>query len=319
MSVKAMKATVLLGTILGFLLCVIVTYKWPNPSYYLLHTRAWEMMMEGVAFLFPITLKTAHKKFGKRVGLILIIGSYFLISKENSWSGFLAIFPVLGAFLIIQAQRNASFLTNNVVSQKIGAWSYSIYLWHWPFVVAIYYYSLDDRFIYLGIGLSVLLGFLSYKYIEKVKFRNDFGHLFSYLKCIPIYLVAVIGIGGGLTYLNHGFEAHYSSEVKQAANESLNRNPYKCLASILTNENIRPCFIGNKNNVKAIIIGDSHADTLTTSLTHNFNLSSEGIVALTKASCPFILNIKHKRFGEECNEKNIERMKYLNENHKSVK
>jgi peptidoglycan/LPS O-acetylase OafA/YrhL len=200
MSIKVMKATVLIGTVLGFIFCVIATYKWPDASYYLLPTRAWEMMLGGVAYLYPITLKKEKgKKLVEWFGFALIIGTYFFISKENPWPGYLAIFPVLGSFLIIQAQRNDSFITSNIVAQKIGAWSYSIYLWHWPLVVAIYYFSLNEVLIYLGIAFSVLLGFLSNKYIEKIKFKNNFGNLLSYLKCKPIYMVLLIGLLG--TYI----------------------------------------------------------------------------------------------------------------------
>ena len=91
------------------------------------------------------------------------------------WPGYLSIFPVVGAFLLIQAQRNDSFITGNIVLQKLGAWSYSIYLWHWPLVVAIYYFSLNNLFVYLGLALSVIFGFLSYKYIESIKFKTEIG------------------------------------------------------------------------------------------------------------------------------------------------
>lgn len=222
MSVNVIKTTVLIGTVLGFILCVIVTYKWPNPAYYLLHSRAWEMMLGGVAYLYPFTLNEQRKKLVEWLGLGLIVGSYFLISKETPWPGYLAIFPVLGSFLIIQAQRNDSFITSNVISQKLGSWSYSIYLWHWPLVVAIYYYSLSDMFIYLGIALSVILGFMSNKYIEKIKFRNDFGGLFSYFKCKPLYMLLVIGLMGGaikLYNLNHN-----KSESTMLGHNYLNSN-----------------------------------------------------------------------------------------------
>ena len=108
----------------------------------------------------------------------------------------MAIFPVLGSFLIIQAQRNDSIFSSNIVAQKLGAWSYSIYLWHWPLVVAIYYYSLTQAFIYVGLALSVLLGFLSNKYVEKIKFENDFKSVSSYLKCKPVYIFFTIGLLG---------------------------------------------------------------------------------------------------------------------------
>lgn len=318
MSVKAMKATVLLGTVLGIIFCAIATYKWPNPAYYLLPTRAWEMMIGGVAYLYPIALKEERKKLLEWFGLALIIASYSLISKDNLWPGYLAIFPVLGSFLIIQAQRNDSLITSNLIFQKLGAWSYSIYLWHWPLVVAIYYFSLNEIFVYFGITLSVLLGFLSNKYIEKIRFKNDFINIFGYLKCKPIYMVLIIGVSGSLVFITKGFEGHYPKQVVQAEEESLNRNPHGCMAGMVTNDALSPCFIGNRDNIKAIIVGDSHADALTTALAQTIDLSSKGIVALTKASCPFILNIKHQRYGNECYNENVERMAYLNDKYKNI-
>ena len=135
MSLKAMKATVLVGTVLGFIFCVVATYKWPNPAYYLLPTRAWEMMIGGVAYLYPLKLAENRKKIFEWGGLALIILSYIFISKENLWPGYLALIPVFGAFLLIQAQRNDSIVTGNIIFQSLGKWSYSIYLWHWPITV----------------------------------------------------------------------------------------------------------------------------------------------------------------------------------------
>jgi len=313
LTIKAMKATVLIGAVLGFIFCVIVTYKWPNPAYYPLPTRAWEMMIGGVAYLYPIVLKEERKKLLEWFGLVLIIASYFFISKENHWPGYLAIFPVLGSFLIIQAQRNDSFITSNIIFQRIGAWSYSIYLWHWPWVVAIYYFSLNDMFIYFGISLSVLLGFLSNKYIENIKFKNDFGSLFSYLKCKPIYMVLVVGVIGSGIFISNGFIKHYSHPLLVANNEASNKNPYKCLS-----ENKFPCYIGNTNNIKAIIVGDSHADALTTAVAYSVDLNHSGIIALTKSACPLIVNIMSIKGGDECFKENIRRMEFLNSNYLGV-
>lgn len=192
LSINTLKLLLIVGTILGFIFSVVITYKLPNAAYYLFPTRAWEMMIGGVAYLYPFTLQESRKKLVEWTGLILVIASYFLISAENLWPGYLAIFPVLGSFLIIQAQRNESIFTGNIVFQKLGAWSYSIYLWHWPFVVAIYTFSLPSQYIYIGMVLSVLLGFLSYKYIERIKFSRSFPSILSYLKCKPIYIAAPI-------------------------------------------------------------------------------------------------------------------------------
>ena len=190
------------------------------------------------------------------------------------------------SFLLIQANRNNSIVTNNFIFQKLGTWSYSIYLWHWPIVVVIYTFSLSELYTYLGVILSIILGFLSYQYIERIKFKNNFSNLLSYSKSKPIYISAFIGLIGTGTYLTNGFIWHYSNDILIISNEATNKNPYKCME-----ENKFPCYIGNSNSIKAIIVGDSHADALTTSLASVFNLNSEGIIALNKSSCPLISNI----------------------------
>jgi hypothetical protein len=219
------------------------------------------MMIGGVAYVYPIALPEKRKKLLEWFGLALILGSYVLISKENPWPGYLAIFPVLGTFLIIQAQRNDSLITSNIVFQKLGAWSYSIYLWHWPLVVVIYYFSLNDMFIYFGIALSVLLGFVSNKYIEKIKFRNDFECLFEYFKCKPVYMVLLVGVVGGITFISNGFESHYDLNVIVANDgaNNINQRRSECLAG--DGDGSRECEYGS-GEVDVIVLGDSRAQSL---------------------------------------------------------
>ena len=193
-TIKLMNYLIVAATFLGFVFCVFASFNWPNAAYYLLPTRAWEMMIGGVAYLFPIVISNKKKIILERLGLMLIIGSYFIVTKEDAWPGYAALLPVLGAFFVILAARDESFVTGNVVFQKIGAWSYSIYLWHWPLVVGIYYYTLNDIYIFLGIALSILLGFLSNRFIEQIKFKKDFSKIRAYLKCKPIYIVLGISV-----------------------------------------------------------------------------------------------------------------------------
>jgi len=261
MSIKVMKATVLLGTVLGFIFCVIATYKWPSASYYLLPTRAWEMMIGGVAYLFPFALKEKRKKRVEWLGLVLIVGSYILISKENLWPGYLVIFPVLGSFLIIQAQRNDSLIISNVIFQKLGAWSYSIYLWHWPLVVAVYFYSLSEIYIYLGIILSILLGFISNKYIEKRKFSNDFSNLFSYLKCKPVYMVLSIWLIGSSIFVLDGILNRFSDDLQikyKKAITAVGDWNYPIPNLKVGNNEVR--FIKGSSDKNILFIGASHIE-----------------------------------------------------------
>jgi peptidoglycan/LPS O-acetylase OafA/YrhL len=169
-TIKSLKLLVLISAILGFIFCVFASFYWPDAAYFLLPTRAWQMLFGGVAFLYPIKMFNQSNKI-EMIGWLLIFGSYFLISDNNLWPGYLSLLPVLGTFLIIHANNSNSKITNNLYFQKIGLWSYSIYLWHWPVVVFIRNF-IDDINIFVlltGIILSVLLGYLSYTLIEKTK------------------------------------------------------------------------------------------------------------------------------------------------------
>jgi peptidoglycan/LPS O-acetylase OafA/YrhL len=284
MSISMMKKTVLLGTVIGFIFCVIATYKWPGASYYLLPTRAWEMMLGGVAYLYPFSIKEKRKKLVEWLGLTLVFGSYFLISKENLWPGYLAIFPVLGSFLIIQAQRHDSIITNNVISQKIGSWSYSIYLWHWPLVVIIYTFSLNAIFIYLGIVLSILFGFLSSKYIEKIKFENDFGSLFSYLKCKPAYIVIFVGLLSSSIFIRGGVNMNfalteYYDDIKYPRYCHVDGGNYDSELSNLD------CKLGSKKvNPIGLVWGDSYAGMLDPFVINILN-EDQSFISRTTSHC----------------------------------
>ncbi len=270
LSIKTMKLTILIATVIAFIFCVYSTYKWPNASYFLLSARAWEMLIGGVAYLHPLTLQEKKKKFVEVIGLALVIGSYFLISAENAWPGYLALFPVVGSFLIIQAQRNESIITNNIVFQKIGTWSYSIYLWHWPLVVIIYTFALPEYYIYLGMALSILLGFLSYKYVEKINFPRSFPTLLSYLKCKPIYIAGIVGVMGSLTFLKNGVDERF--ELSAQENEVMSQlvmpyrsNGYCFYSSHENNFEVSAskgvdCYLGDKESkASTLLFGDSYA------------------------------------------------------------
>ncbi|EOX3942323.1 acyltransferase family protein [Vibrio alginolyticus] len=190
LSLGNLKRLILVGTVLGFGLSVVATMKWPNSAYYLLPTRAWEMMMGAVAFLYPWSLSKSKKKLTEIIGLVLILASYSFVSSDVPWPGHFALLPVLGAYLIIISNQQSSLITNNAIFQHLGKWSYSIYLWHWPIVVFGYYFDVNSWFFY-GVPLSVFLGFVSFKLIESYRFES-FSKWSDSRKVKPVYMVFVV-------------------------------------------------------------------------------------------------------------------------------
>jgi peptidoglycan/LPS O-acetylase OafA/YrhL len=326
MSILTLKKIVLLGTVLGFIFSAAVTNIWPDGAYYLLPTRAWEMMIGGVAYLYPLSIKEHYKKYLEWFALTLIIGSYFLISKENPWPGYLAIIPVFGTFLIIQAQISNSLVTGNFIFQKLGAWSYSIYLWHWPIVVAIYYFSLSDAFTYLGIMGSILLGFLSSTYIEKIKFKSNYDSLKSYFAYKPFYLAVIGSILGAAIYINSGFISRVTGLENVLAVETPKHYNF-CFDRVDGRLSDEYCVFKAdgtystkiSSKVDVIVLGDSHAVGIINSvlLSQRRNLKMGNVVLFGHPSClPIegdILKIEHTDRTEACNFRNAKIIELIKE------
>ncbi|WP_122036426.1 acyltransferase family protein [Aliivibrio sp. EL58] len=287
LSLKHLKELIVIGTILGFIFSVVATIKWPSPAYYLLPTRAWEMMMGGVAFLYPWNLSEKKSKLIEFVGLVLILSSYVFVSSNVPWPGHFAIIPVLGSYLMIVANQQSSIITNNVIFQYLGKWSYSIYLWHWPIVVFGYYYNLQYWF-FVGIPLSIFLGYFSYNVIEKnkVSLLSFISFKLSYLSSVLI-VTTLTGIAT-LIYYNQGFSSRLTGNAaklyeNQAAAKDYYQKTYnvnfanffeapyyfndieKTRSCILdqnkqTIESLSQCsdfFINERDSI--LVIGDSHS------------------------------------------------------------
>lgn len=286
MGISKMKVSILIGMIFLFCFSVYATKKWAESAYYLLPTRAWEMMFGGVAYLFPFKLSRKNTVIMEILGILLIVTSYLFVSKDNLWPGYLALLPVLGTFFVIQSHRNNSILTGNIIFQKIGSWSYSIYLWHWPLVVAIYIYSLPTKYTYIGIFSSIFIGFISNKYIENAKFRKKFNSPFEYLKCKPIYITLLIGFLGTSVFITNGVESHYSMDVMIANNAQNDKPKYSDYCFDISSSMESYCVFHGiddvdrdvRSNVEAIVLGDSHGASLVLSVVESLSKKTKGDV-----------------------------------------
>jgi peptidoglycan/LPS O-acetylase OafA/YrhL len=294
---------VVIGLFLAsFIYCIYATYKDSKTAYFLLTSRAWEMLLGGLAFLYPWSVKSKIKQITiQSLGIVLIVASYFLMSKDTLWPGYMAIIPVFGAYLIIVSNFQNNFIINNIVFNYVGKWSYSIYVWHWPLVVFGFYFAFENWWVY-GIPLSILLGFLSYQFIEKINFPR-YSSWKEIYKVRPFYIFLVILACGYTIKTTDGIASRLSKTAQIAEKEKRNSNPYKC-----DQQDFYECVIGKSSNIKAIIIGDSHADSLTTSLSSIFDLKSEGVLSLSTSSCPLILNLQYYDKESICPEINKKRL-----------
>ncbi|WP_109441523.1 acyltransferase family protein [Acinetobacter haemolyticus] len=301
------KFIILILCLISFFYAVHLTEKNSQDSYFLLTTRAWEMLLGGLAFLYPMSIKNMkYRFFIQSVGVISVIASYFIFSEQTPWPSQWTLLPVVGTYLIILSGYQNNILLNNFISNAIGKWSYSIYVWHWPLVVASLYFSWTQWAIY-GVLFSIILGFLSYTFVEQIKFKKYTAWKEIY-KVKPLYMVLVLFFCSYGIKKTEGVELHYSAHILKILDEVNNTNPYKCDPGF-HDPRIIPCHIGQANPIQAIVLGDSHANAVATSVAAVFDLKKEGVLTMTKSGCPYILGAKFS--NKNCEAINLERSTML--------
>lgn len=171
-------------TVASFLIGVYGTFRHPSAAFYLLPSRAWEMLAGSMLSLMPrdaIVSRLKSEVFSC-LGILMIVGPMFVFDSHTLFPGVAALLPVIGACSVIYGTRRVGTLVGRALSVKplvcIGLISYSLYLWHWPLLtfarVALSEFGLQQRLVI--IALVVVLSILTWKYVE-LPFRHGFKSL----------------------------------------------------------------------------------------------------------------------------------------------
>jgi peptidoglycan/LPS O-acetylase OafA/YrhL len=251
-------------------------------SFFSLPARAWEPLAGGLIAIAE--LQRRSERPGKAswletrmiavLGWALVAGCVCYPFPESRWPGVLTILPILGAAMIVAARQRTGGggLLAIAPLQRIGDWSYSIYLWHWPiWVFALSWLSLRGY----GVGAtqkismvlaSLALGAVSYRYVEQpVRLRRD---LWTPRRLLVSY-------GGGLAlsfgfvalaFLNRGFPdrlPQYMQPAELARRTSTPRD--ECFRDANSNKKATEtyCSFGSAEvaaRPSAILWGDSYAN-----------------------------------------------------------
>lgn len=186
-SISSLKIIVVGLLIASLIASIIMTKYKPETAYFMFYTRAWEMMIGGLAFLYPLKESCGSRiRFTMElVGLAIIAISVLKINTQTPWPGYMALLPVIGTYLCILAHNNNTILSGYII-EKIGLWSYSLYLVHWPIIVFDHMLIWNLSFKKY-IVITFILAFISYQLIEKRR-HYKWGLLISF---IAVILIAV--------------------------------------------------------------------------------------------------------------------------------
>lgn len=318
LSANTTRWTLLFFASCSYLLSVFFPERLHDAAFYLLPTRAWEMMAGGLIYVFGLQASQKTKLTMESIGVVLLAGSIILLNSSYAWPGSLAALPVLGAALIIIAANEKSLITNNAFSQYIGTISYSLYLWHWPVVVAFNLFELKESVwgISGGIILSMLLATLSYYLVER-PWRNAFPKKLPQIFPILGYasatgVIAIIGLG---IFHFQGVPSRVDSFVAIADSEQNNRNPRtECFVVPSTNPTSPMCVFGNdKDKIAAIVIGDSHSNATVNAVVAATPQEMGGILFLGADGCTAMMNLSTPYFFS-CGQYNKKIIDYLESN-----
>lgn len=246
------------------------------------------MFAGGLVYLMP--LPAAWSQTRRRqlewLGFLLIIGALFSFDASVSWPGWRALIPVTGAAFVLLAARNNSWLTASQGMQWLGSRSYSLYLWHWPVVVALNYQKLLDDPVALTLGLTItlLLGHISYHGIENVTRRRLSAMRPMTSGAVLVALMIAIASIGTMIRLHAGFPARWPTEIEMVSQEQLNRNPRQNECMPTGGASSPSCIYGGPT-IRAVLLGDSHAEAVVSAIAKAMEPGT-GLISWTYADCP---------------------------------
>lgn len=266
----------------------------PVAAFYLLPTRGWELAAGGLVYF--LGQNKSLKDYSKQLyffGLTLWAIGFWFIDGTLPWPSAWAMLPVLGTASIILAAQNNTLLMGNAIAQWLGNISYSVYLWHWPLVVGLYFAGLQDNWTWIAgfFALSLVLGDLSYRLIEtptrKGLVKLSFAKQFAGFAAVAM----VIGVCSVSVRL-FTFDGRFPEAVEVAASGAFDKASEQ-----------QKCMYGTKNctylakNIGVILIGDSHSQASVTALqeaSKNFKLDT---LNLGRNACRAIKGLR--KVGEE--------------------
>jgi len=294
----------------SFAACVYGTASDSSFAFYMLMTRAWELLL-GTILAIAVLPRFANERVMQSMalfGLLLILVSVFGFDEETAFPGAYAALPTFGTAILIYSGRGGTTLVNRMMAVKpmvfVGLISYSLYLWHWPIIVFSQYLkgtNLDKPEKIALLFLIFAVATLSWRFVE-TPFRKK--RLLPTRKSIFIGSLAatVILIGAGLAALVSSGDKDL--ERWKACDDAQERIAEERSLCVLGEESGTPRFI---------LWGDSHARALASAVDDSAQrLGKTGFMA-SNTACPPLQGIERVE-RRQCNEFNETIFSYIEDN-----
>jgi len=217
-SVNRLVVLVALLAISSFLASLLLTKSQPSQAFYLLPTRAFELLTGALLVFVPKSFMDPWKRMREVLsflGLGLIGSACFGFTRETPFPSWFALVPCLGTALFILSNTSTASGPPTWFGRAlawrpfvfVGLVSYSFYLWHWPPLALAnhWHFASDSPAIRGALVLGAFIcAVLSWRFVEK-PFRKPGatprGALVAACSALALGALVVTGIaiaaGGG--------------------------------------------------------------------------------------------------------------------------
>jgi peptidoglycan/LPS O-acetylase OafA/YrhL len=292
---KRIEIILIIGILLSVIFASIITVNHQSFNYYMLPSRAWEFLFGALLGVKLDQINSNENKKTKQflalIGFIVLLLSFALFDDSNFHPSYLTLIPVTATYLIIQNTSEDS-LINKVLSIPalifIGLISYSFYLWHHPIFAFAKILDIGQESIWIKtliIFISILLGFITYKFIEK-PFRNEGEKVFNLGKISSLGLCIVIII------ITLNFSINFQKNNHPKIAQELFKKTW-----FTTKQYFKPCFQRktffcsfneDQKNPTVFLVGDSMMASIQEDLKTNLVKRDINFIPMTNAGCDFL-------------------------------
>lgn len=265
-------------------------------TYYSLYARLPEFFAGCLAAIYMSNMQKLDERihWPAYLGLVLIFSAAIAQPSLGKFPGIPTLVPVAGSVLLLI--KPAEGILRRFLCSKllvwIGALSYSLYLWHWPVLAFLRYYTgtevLDLAFSLVFVVLTLGLSVVSYYGIEQA-FKGKQTLAVQALRW-SVLLIAILGTSQSMARVNTAFTPpHLPIEYRR----------YADLETICHGKIITDCFRGDLSSEREVLVlGDSHAAMLNLffdSLGKELGFKAR---IITASSCVTIPGFDYQRIAE---------------------
>ena len=298
----------------SFALNVTKTHVDIISAFYSPQSRFWELLFGSILGWLAINrgehfqrLSDFTKEWLSLSGCILLVVSFAQMTDKSLFPGWWALFPVMGAVLVIAAGP-LTWINRNVLSCRVLVWigliSFPLYLWHWPLLSFAYIFNdeIPDRSSrFIIVAISILLSAITYYLIEK---RIRHTKISNAVTIVLLSMMAVVGGMGMLIYKENGF-THRSivmANLKPSHDISYQQNPaIRCIESDAYPIVSTLCtkYVAQDSKKNIVLWGDSTAGAWLPVFLDLAAKNNYSLFHIMHLSCPPILDARKTRFNFE--------------------